>query len=139
MVDFCSDYSVPLDYFFLFVDLARQLPPSSRFSLRRSLSNFSFQLAGKEQLYRAPAIRALCKIADAGTLQAVERYMKQAIVDKNGSVASGALVSCLHLLNQGCADIVRRWPNEVQEALNSDDPMVCIEAVSFNAFHSLCQ
>ncbi|OQR70813.1 coatomer subunit gamma-2 isoform 1 [Tropilaelaps mercedesae] len=92
-------------------------------------SSLTKDMTGKEQLYRAAAIRALCKIADAGTLQAVERYMKQAIVDKNGSVASGALVSCIHLLNQGCADIVRRWPNEVQEALNSDDPMVQYHAL----------
>ena len=33
-------------------------------------------------MYRASAIRALCTITDATMLQAIERYMKQAIVDR---------------------------------------------------------
>ena len=37
---------------------------------------------GKEDMYRASAIRALCTITDATMLQAIERYMKQAIVDR---------------------------------------------------------
>ena len=38
--------------------------------------------SGKEDMYRASAIRALCTITDATMLQAIERYMKQAIVDR---------------------------------------------------------
>lgn len=44
--------------------------------------------------------------------------MKQAIVDKNPSVSSAALVSSLHLFNAN-KEVVRRWANEVQEAINS--------------------
>lgn len=44
--------------------------------------------------------------------------MKQAIVDKNPSVASGALVSALHLFPAN-KEVVKRWVNEVQEAVNS--------------------
>lgn len=84
--------------------------------------------SGKEDLYRAAAIRALCSITDNTMLQAVERYMKQCIVDKNGSVSSAALVSSLHLATTS-ADVVKRWANEAQEALNSDNIMVQYHAL----------
>ena len=34
-------------------------------------------MTGREDVYRAAAIRALCKITDTGMLQTIERYMKQ--------------------------------------------------------------
>lgn len=52
-------------------------------------------------------------------LQAIERYMKQAIVDRNPNVSSAALVSSLHM-TKTAGDVVKRWVNEVQEPLNSD-------------------
>lgn len=61
-------------------------------------------------------------------LQAVERYMKQCIVDKNGSVSSAALVSSLRLA-AASGDVVKRWANEAQEALNSDNIMVQYHAL----------
>lgn len=39
---------------------------------------------GREDIFRAAAVRALCAITDISTLQGIERYMKQAIVDKVG-------------------------------------------------------
>ncbi|KAJ3045274.1 Coatomer subunit gamma-2 [Rhizophlyctis rosea] len=69
-------------------------------------------------IYRANAIRVLCKITDSSMLQGIERFLKQAIVDKNPSVSSAALVSALHLFN-GNKEAVKRWANEVQEAINS--------------------
>ena len=56
-------------------------------------------------------------------LQSIERYMKQAIVDKAASVSSPALVSSIHLIKQA-PDVVKRWVNEVQETVNSDNIMV---------------
>tara|TARA_B110000459_G_scaffold203264_1_gene259096 strand:- start:4569 stop:4799 length:231 start_codon:yes stop_codon:yes gene_type:complete len=52
----------------------------------------------KVDLYRSNAIRVLCSITDAGLLGQIERYLKQAVVDKNSVVSSAALVSGLHLL-----------------------------------------
>ena len=46
----------------------------------------------KQDLYRANAIRVLCKIIDSSLLTQIERYLKQAVVDKNSVVASSALV-----------------------------------------------
>lgn len=82
-----------------------------------------------EDLYRANAMRVLAKIIDATMLGAIERYLKQAIVDRNAFVASSALMSGLRLF-KSCPDIVRRWINEVQEAVNSSSDMVQYHALS---------
>ena len=86
-------------------------------------SSLTKDMTGKEDSYRGPAIRALCRITDNTMLQSIERYMKQAIVDKNPSVSSAALVSSLHLMKQG-PEVVKRWVNEVTETVNSDNVMV---------------
>ena len=51
-------------------------------------------------------------------MQSIERVMKTAIVDKNPSVSSAALVSSYHLLPIA-RDVVRRWQGETQEAATS--------------------
>ncbi|PNF33659.1 Coatomer subunit gamma [Cryptotermes secundus] len=91
-------------------------------------SSLTKDMTGKEDLYRAAAIRALCSITDVTTLQGIERYMKQAIVDRNSAVSSAALVSSLHL-TKIAGDVVKRWVNEVQEAVNSDSVMVQYHAL----------
>ncbi|XP_023946683.2 coatomer subunit gamma [Bicyclus anynana] len=95
-------------------------------------SSLTKDMTGKEDLYRAAAIRALCSITDSTMLQAIERYMKQAIVDKNPAVRSAALVSALHL-STSVPDLVRRWANEAQEAVNSDNAMVSYHALGILA------
>jgi coatomer protein complex subunit gamma len=70
---------------------------------------------GSDVVYRANAIRALCRVIDASTVQAIERLVKTCIVDKNPSVASAALVSAYHLLPVA-KDVVRRWQSEAAEA-----------------------
>nr|CAG8433760.1 2074_t:CDS:10 [Entrophospora candida] len=71
-----------------------------------------------EVIYRANAIRALCKIIDASMLPSVERFLKAAIVDKTPSISSAAMVSSYHLFSSG-KDVIKRWANEVHEAINS--------------------
>lgn len=89
---------------------------------------------GGDIIYKPNALRALCRIIDvcvltlplgrhvlifqASTVQAIERPIKTAIVDKNPSVSSAALVSSYHLLPIA-RDIVRRWQSETQEAASS--------------------
>ncbi|KAF2898387.1 hypothetical protein ILUMI_07790 [Ignelater luminosus] len=91
-------------------------------------SSLTKDMTGKEDLYRAAAIRALCSITDATMLQAIERYMKQAIVDKNPAVSSAALVSSLHMTKMA-SDVIKRWVNEAQEAVNSENIMVQFHAL----------
>ena len=50
--------------------------------------------------------------------QGVERFFKAAIVDRNPSIASAALVSAYHLFPHA-KDVVKRWVNEAQEAVNT--------------------
>ena len=82
-------------------------------------------------LYRANALRVLARIIDAAMLGAIERYVKQAIVDSSGMVASAALVSATHLFVAAPenAVIVRRWIGETQEATASPNEMVQFHAI----------
>lgn len=96
-------------------------------------SSLTKDMTGKEDLYRPAAIRALCSITDNTMLQAVERYMKQCIVDKNGAVSCAALVSSYKLAGQA-GDVVKRWANEAQEALNNDNVMVQYHALGLLYF-----
>lgn len=61
-------------------------------------SSLMKDMNSKTDMYRANAIRVLCRITDGTLLTQIERYLKQAIVDKNPVVASAALVSGVHLL-----------------------------------------
>ncbi|KAF9075003.1 coatomer subunit gamma [Rhodocollybia butyracea] len=71
-----------------------------------------------EVIYRPNAIRALCRIIDPSMAQGVERFFKAAIVDRNPSISSAALVSSYHLF-PFAKDVVKRWVNEAQEAVNA--------------------
>ncbi|TFK41902.1 adaptin N terminal region-domain-containing protein [Crucibulum laeve] len=71
-----------------------------------------------EVIYRPNAIRALCRIIDPSMAQGVERFFKAAIVDRNPSISSAALVSAYHLYPHA-RDVVKRWVNEAQEAVSA--------------------
>ncbi|KAG6846078.1 hypothetical protein H0H87_006442 [Tephrocybe sp. NHM501043] len=71
-----------------------------------------------EVIYRSNAIRALSRIIDPSMAQGVERFFKAAIVDRNPITASAALVSAYHLF-PFAKDVVKRWANETQEAVNT--------------------
>ena len=82
-------------------------------------------------LYRANALRVLARIVDAAMLGAIERYVKQALVDSSGMVSSAALVSACHLFHAAPenAAIVRRWISETTEATSSPNEMVQFQAI----------
>ncbi|ORX63772.1 ARM repeat-containing protein, partial [Basidiobolus meristosporus CBS 931.73] len=84
-----------------------------------------------EAIYRPNAIRALCKIVDAHMLQGVERFLKAAIVDKTTSISSAALVSSYHMLPIA-KEVVRRWANEVQEAMNCKSSLGFMSSSSYS-------
>jgi coatomer subunit gamma len=69
-------------------------------------------------IYRPNAIRALCRIIDSTTVQAIERLTKTAIVDKSPPVSSAALMSSYHLFPLA-KDVVRRWTSETQDSIVS--------------------
>ncbi|KAG6572031.1 Coatomer subunit gamma, partial [Cucurbita argyrosperma subsp. sororia] len=92
-------------------------------------SSLMKDMNSKTDMYRANSIRVLCRITDGTLLTQIERYLKQAIVDKNPVVASAALVSGIHLL-QTNPEIVKRWSNEVQEAVQSRAALVQFHALA---------
>ncbi len=51
-------------------------------------------------------------------VQSSERFFKAAIVDKNPSISSAALVSSYHLFPVS-KEVIKRWVNEAQEAVNA--------------------
>lgn len=69
-------------------------------------------------IYRPNAIRALCRVIDGTTVQAIERVIKTAVVDKSPPVSSSALISSYHLFPLA-KDVVRRWASEVQDSIVS--------------------
>mmetsp|Transcript_8364 Transcript_8364/g.17965 ORF Transcript_8364/g.17965 Transcript_8364/m.17965 type:complete len:924 (+) Transcript_8364:111-2882(+) len=81
-------------------------------------------------MYRANATRVLCKITDAQMVQAIERYLKQEIVDRNPYVASSSLVSAQSLIANNKGDVVRRWVNEIAQAMEHANPMVQYHALA---------
>jgi len=86
----------------------------------------------KMDLYRANAIRVLGAIiaaTDPTMLAQIERHLKQALVDKNCFVAASALVAGIHLMHVN-GEVVRRWVNEVQTALASDNTSVQYHALA---------
>lgn len=127
-----------------------------------------------DYIYRSNALRVLARIIDTSMLSAIERYIKQAILESStggisgsnitisrnsqttisspntsfssstimtkqshqrGLVSSAALVSSLHLLLQSNenAMIVKRWINEVYEALRSSGFSGNLDMVQFHA------
>jgi coatomer protein complex subunit gamma len=92
-------------------------------------SSLTKDMNSNDDLYRANAIRVLARIIDSQMLGAIERYIKQAIVDKNSLVSSCALVSGIFLMRIS-PEVVRRWTNEVQEAVQSNSDMVQYHALS---------
>ncbi|KAI9749743.1 MAG: coatomer subunit gamma [Lichina confinis] len=93
----------------------KELAPAAEDVIMVTSSIMKDTAVGSDVLYRANAIRTLCRIIDATMVQAIERLIKTAIVDKTPSVSSAALVSSYHLLPIA-RDVVRRWQSETQEA-----------------------
>ena len=98
---------------------------TSVFMVTNSLSK---DMQSKNDSYRANAIR-VSRILDAGTVAQIDRYLKAAVVDKSPFVASAALV-CGVALAHSAPEMIRRWVNEVGEALNSRNPMVQYHALN---------
>eukprot|EP01064_Diplonema_japonicum_P025915 TRINITY_DN37336_c0_g1_i1.p1 TRINITY_DN37336_c0_g1~~TRINITY_DN37336_c0_g1_i1.p1 ORF type:complete len:860 (+),score=328.12 TRINITY_DN37336_c0_g1_i1:40-2619(+) len=79
-------------------------------------------------MYKANAIRTLRKTTEISMLGPGERYLQQAVVDKNTNVSSAALVTGIHLMKDA-PELVKKWSNEVSEALKQRNSMVQYHAL----------
>jgi coatomer protein complex subunit gamma len=54
-------------------------------------------------------------------LQGIERFIKASIIDRSHQVSSASIISAYHLFHTepGARDAIKRWSNEVQEALQA--------------------
>ena len=68
---------------------------------------------------KANALRVLTKITDDLYVQSLEKYLKQALIDKSQHVVSACLVSLVNLYKKGghSMDIVRKLNNELTDKL----------------------
>jgi coatomer protein complex subunit gamma len=69
----------------------------------------------ENEMYKANALRTLTKIIDDLYVQTLEKYIKQALIDKSNHVMSAALVSLVNLYRKGghSLEIVKKAINEV--------------------------
>ena len=111
----------------LLKDLCQLVAPSDAIIVTSCLTK---DMTSNVDLYRANAIRVLVQIIDISMLSAIERYMKQAIIDKCPAVSSAALVGSLHLILSASENIslVRRWIGEIVEVIKSPNKMVQFHA-----------
>jgi coatomer protein complex subunit gamma len=114
---------------YLFIkEVAESTEPANVIIVIQSLTK---DMNSNVDLYRANAIRVLCKIIDASILSQIDRYVKQAVVDRNALVSASALVCGNQMaMEPAKLDVVRRWVNEVQESVNSKSEMVQYQALS---------
>eukprot|EP00918_Siedleckia_nematoides_P047512 GHVU01104046.1.p1 GENE.GHVU01104046.1~~GHVU01104046.1.p1 ORF type:complete len:959 (+),score=230.90 GHVU01104046.1:2712-5588(+) len=94
-------------------------------------SELSKDVNCQNDLYRGNALRTLSRILDASTAQQQERYLVNALVDKNPFVASAAHICALNLLATA-PEVVKRWVNEITESLTSRNPMVQFHALALS-------
>lgn len=94
----------------------KDLSPMAEDTIMVTSSIMKDTVTSSEVIYKPNAIRALCKVIDANTVQSVERIIKAAIVDKMPAVSTAALVSSYHLFPVA-KDVVKRWANETQETV----------------------
>mmetsp|Transcript_16899 Transcript_16899/g.33010 ORF Transcript_16899/g.33010 Transcript_16899/m.33010 type:complete len:887 (-) Transcript_16899:180-2840(-) len=87
-------------------------------------------MTSTHDLFRANAIRVLAKIMDPSMLSSIERFLKQAVVDKNPFIVSATLCAGQHITARGGLTITKQWVNQLQEALSNSSAMVEYQALA---------
>ncbi|NXA13832.1 COPG2 protein, partial [Sapayoa aenigma] len=88
-------------------------------------SSLTKDMTGKEDAYRGPAIRALCRITDHSCWEGGSRGEGPA----GTRGVTGAGLWLLQHMTRISHDVVKRWLNEAQEAASSDNIMVQYHAL----------
>lgn len=83
-------------------------------------------------VFKANALRVLTKIIDEQYLQNIEKFLRQALIDKSNHVVSTATVSHIDLFKKRghSAEVARKSINELQDKLfNSPDGYIQYQAL----------
>lgn len=75
-------------------------------------------ISSKTDLFRMNALRTLPLIIDQSNLVSIDRLIKMALIDKNYSISSSALLAGVQIYKDN-QEIVKKWYNEVNERLTS--------------------
>jgi len=69
----------------------------------------------ENEMQKANALRVLTRIIDDLYVQSLEKFLKQALIDKSNHVVSASLVSMVNLYKKGghATEIVRKSVNEI--------------------------
>lgn len=92
------------------------------------ISCLTKDINSKNDLFRMNALRTLPLVLDQSNLVQLDRYLKNAILDKAQPISSAALIAGLQIFRIS-PDFIRKWANEVADRLNSKYPQ--------NGFHAL--
>ena len=78
----------------------------------------SKDMTSNVNVFRGNAIKVLCKIMDPSMIHQIDRFVKQGIVDSDPFIVSSTLIAGHRLVNDNL-DVVKRWSNEINEALSN--------------------
>ena len=87
------------------------------------ISSLTKDMNSPEYIFKANSMKVLSKIIDPENLPSIERYIKQAIMDKHPYVQKAALISGIILFGKA-PESIKKWSNEVQDKLSSSDPQI---------------
>jgi coatomer protein complex subunit gamma len=87
------------------------------------VSSLNKDMNSTEYSFKANSMKVLSKIIGTEELPVIERYLRQAILDKNEYVQKGALISGIILFNKAPENI-KKWSNDVQDKLNSSNGQI---------------
>jgi coatomer protein complex subunit gamma len=89
----------------------------------------SKDMTSKIDLFRANSIRVLARIMDQSMVSQMDRFLKQSLVDRNPFIVVSTLVAGQILFGHS-SETIKRWLNEIQEALNNKNRMVPYHALA---------
>ncbi|XP_049849051.1 coatomer subunit gamma-2-like isoform X1 [Schistocerca gregaria] len=93
-----------------------------------AIAALSKDLVTESNVLRANALRTIARVVDSSLLTQIERFVKQAILDKDYYLSSSALVSAIHLARLS-PEVVNKWTWEIQEAMSFSSCMVQYHAL----------
>eukprot|EP00300_Choanocystis_sp_HF-7_P003619 c12756_g1_i2.p1 GENE.c12756_g1_i2~~c12756_g1_i2.p1 ORF type:complete len:906 (-),score=241.60 c12756_g1_i2:27-2744(-) len=113
----------------VFREMSAIVSPEERIIVTATLVN---GMEDKNEVYRANCIRVLSRIIDPVMVSGeIERKLRESVLDASDMVSSAALVAGMTLQRRNASsEVVKRWVNEIANALNSRGPMVQYHSLS---------
>ncbi len=92
------------------------------------VSSLTRDMTSSADRLRAQSMKVLAKVVQSENLPAIERYLRQSIMDKSVYIQRSALAAGI-ILWAKAPEYVRKWAAEIQEKLQSKDPQTLFLAL----------